>query len=193
MKRICVFCGSSAGRNPAYRDAAEALGRLLAREGIGLVYGGSSVGLMTAVADAALTAGGEVIGVIPRSLEAKEIAHPGLSALHVVGSMHERKALMAELSDGFVALPGGMGTLDEFFEVVTWAQLGIHVKPCGLLNVEGYYGRLTAFLDHAVAQGFVKGEHREMIVVEERPEELLERFRAYRSPVAERWLDLGGV
>lgn len=193
MKRICVFCGSSAGRNPAYRDAAEALGRLLAREGIGLVYGGSSVGLMTAVADAALAAGGEVIGVIPRALEAKEIAHPGLSALHVVGSMHERKALMAELSDGFVALPGGMGTFDEFFEVVTWAQLGIHVKPCGLLNVGGYYDRLTAFLDHAVAERFVKGEHREMIVVEERPEALLERFRAYRSPVVERWLDLGGV
>jgi len=193
MKRICVFCGSSAGKNPAYRDAAEALGRLLAREGIGLVYGGSSVGLMTAVADAALTAGGEVIGVIPRSLEAKEIAHPGLSALHVVGSMHERKALMVELADGFVALPGGMGTFDEFFEVVTWAQLGIHVKPCGFLNVEGYYDRLTAFLDHAVAEGFVKGDHREMIIVEERPEELLERFRAYRSPVVERWLDLGGV
>jgi len=193
MKRICVFCGSSAGRNPAYRDAAEALGRLLAREGIGLVYGGSSVGLMTAVADAALAAGGEVIGVIPHSLVAKEIAHPGLSALHVVGTMHERKALMAELADGFVALPGGMGTFDEFFEVVTWAQLGIHVKPCGLLNVGGYYDRLTAFLDHAVAEGFVKGEHREMIVVEERPEALLERFRAYRSPVVERWLDLGGV
>jgi uncharacterized protein (TIGR00730 family) len=193
MKRICVFCGSSAGRNPAYRDAAEALGRLLAREGIGLVYGGSSIGLMTAAADAALAAGGEVIGVIPRSLGAKEIAHPGLSTLHVVETMHERKALMAELADGFVALPGGMGTFDEFFEVVTWAQLGIHAKPCGLLNVAGYYGRLTAFLDHAVAEGFVKGEHREMIVVEERPEALLERFRAYRSPVVERWLDLGGV
>ncbi|WP_306537088.1 TIGR00730 family Rossman fold protein [Geobacter sp.] len=193
MKRICVFCGSSPGRNPAYRDAAEALGRLLAREGIGLVYGGSSVGLMTAVADAALAGGGEVIGVIPHSLEVKEIAHPGLSAIHVVGSMHERKALMVELADGFVALPGGMGTFDEFFEVVTWAQLGIHVKPCGLLNVGGYYDRLTAFLDHAVAERFVKGEHREMIVVEEKPEELLERFRAYRSPVVERWLDLGGV
>lgn len=193
MKRICVFCGSSAGRNPVHRDAAEALGRLLAREGIGLVYGGSSIGLMTAAADAALAAGGEVIGVIPHSLVAKEIAHPGLSALHVVGSMHERKALMAELADGFVALPGGMGTFDEFFEVVTWAQLGIHAKPCGLLNVAGYYDRLTAFLDHSVAEGFVKGEHREMIVVEEKPEALLERFRAYRSPVVEKWLDLGGV
>lgn len=193
MKRICVFCGSSPGGNPAYRDAAEALGRLLAREGLGLVYGGAGIGLMGAVAGAALAAGGEVIGVIPRALEAKEIAHPGLSALHVVGSMHERKALMAGLADGFVALPGGMGTFDEFFEVVTWAQLGIHVKPCGLLNVAGYYDRLTGFLDHAVAEGFVKGELREMIVVEERPEALLERFRAYRSPVSEKWLDLGGV
>lgn len=193
MKRICVFCGSSPGKDPAYRDAAEALGRLLAREGIGLVYGGSSIGLMTAVADAALAAGGEVTGVIPRALEAKEIAHPGLSALHVVETMHERKALMAELADGFVALPGGMGTFDEFFEVVTWAQLGIHAKPCGLLNVAGYYDRLTAFLDHAVAEGFVKIELRDMLVVEERPESLLERFRAYRSPVVEKWLDLGGV
>lgn len=189
MKRICVFCGSSPGRNRGYRDAAGALGRLLAREGIGLVYGGSSIGLMTAAADAALAAGGEVTGVIPRSLEAKEIAHPGLSALHVVETMHERKALMAELSDGFVALPGGMGTFDEFFEVVTWAQLGIHAKPCGLLNVAGYYDRLTAFLDHAVAEGFVKVELRDMLVVEERPEAMLERFRAYRSPVVEKWLD----
>lgn len=193
MKRICVFCGSSPGRNPVYRDAAEAMGRLLAREGIGLVYGGSSIGLMTAAADAALAAGGEVIGVIPRCLEAKEIAHPGLSALHVVETMHERKALMAGLADGFVALPGGMGTFDEFFEVVTWAQLGIHAKPYGLLNVAGYYDRLTAFLDHTVAEGFVKKELREMIVVEERPDALLERFRAYRPPVAEKWLDLGRV
>ena len=193
MKRICVFCGSSPGRTPAHRDAAGALGRLMAREGIGIVYGGSSVGLMTAVADAALAAGGEVIGVIPRALEAKEIAHPGLSALHVVETMHERKALMVELADGFIALPGGMGTFDEFFEVVTWAQLGIHVKPCGLLNVAGYYDRLTAFLDHAVAEGFVREEHREMIMLEESPEALLERFRGYRSPVVEKWLDLGGV
>lgn len=193
MNRICVFCGSSPGRNGAYRDAAEALGRLLAREGIGLVYGGASVGLMGAVADAALAGGGEVIGVIPRALKAKEIAHGGLSALHVVETMHERKALMVELADGFMALPGGMGTFDEFFEVVTWAQLGIHAKPVGLLNVAGYYDRLAAFLDHTVAEGFVWGDHREMIAVEESPEALLERFRARRAPVAEKWLDLGGV
>lgn len=193
MQRICVFCGSSMGKNGAYRDAAAALGRLLAREGIGLVYGGASVGLMGTVADAALAAGGEVIGVIPRALEAKEIAHAGLSALNVVETMHERKALMAELSDGFIALPGGMGTFDEFFEVVTWAQLGIHAKPFGLLNVAGYYDQLTAFLAHAVAEGFVKNELREMIAVEERPEALLERFRTRRAPVVEKWLDLGEV
>lgn len=181
------------GRNGAYRDAAAALGRLLAREGIGLVYGGASVGLMGTVADAALAGGGEVIGVIPRALEAKEIAHAGLSALHVVETMHERKALMAELADGFIALPGGMGTFDEFFEVVTWAQLGIHAKPFGLLNVAGYYDRLAAFLDHTVAEGFVRGEHREMIVVEESPEALLERFCVPRAPVVQKWLDLGGV
>lgn len=193
MNRICVFCGSSPGRNGAYRDAAEALGRLLAREGIGLVYGGASVGLMGAVADAALAAGGEVTGVIPRALKAKEIAHPGLSALHVVETMHERKALMVELSDGFIALPGGMGTFDEFFEVVTWAQLGIHAKPLGLLNVAGYYDRLAAFLDHTVAEGFVRGDHREMIAMEESPEALLERLRTRRTPVVEKWLNLGGV
>lgn len=193
MQRICVFCGSSMGRNGAYRDAAAALGRLLAREGIGLVYGGASVGLMGTVADAVLAAGGEVIGVIPRALESKEIAHAGLSALHVVETMHERKALMAELADGFIALPGGMGTFDEFFEVVTWAQLGIHAKPFGLLNVAGYYDRLAAFLDYTVAEGFVRGEHREMIAVEESPEALLERFRARRAPVVEKLLDLGGV
>ncbi len=193
MQRICVFCGSSMGKNGAYRDAAAALGRLLAREGIGLVYGGASVGLMGTVADAALAAGGEVIGVIPRALEAKEIAHAGLSALHVVETMHERKALMAELSDGFIALPGGMGTFDEFFEVVTWAQLGIHAKPFGLLNVARYYDQLTAFLDHTVSEGFVKNELREMIVVEERPEALLERFRTRPTPVVDKWLDLGRV
>ena len=193
MKRLCVFCGSSPGANGAYREAAEGLGRLLAREGIGLIYGGASVGLMGAVADAALAAGGEVTGVIPRALEEKEIAHPGLTALHVVGSMHERKALMTELVDGFIALPGGMGTFDEFFEVVTWAQLGMHHKPCGLLNAAGYYDRLAAFLDHAVAERFVKGEHREMIIIETEPARLLERFRTYRPPAAKKWLDRESV
>ncbi|WP_298436073.1 TIGR00730 family Rossman fold protein [Geobacter sp.] len=193
MKRLCVFCGSSSGANGAYREAAEGLGRLLAREGIGLIYGGASVGLMGAVADAALAAGGEVTGVIPRALEEKEIAHPGLSALHVVGSMHERKALMAELADGFIALPGGMGTFDEFFEVVTWAQLGMHHKPCGLLNAAGYYDRLAAFLDHTVAERFVRDEHREMIIIETEPARLLERFRTYRPPAAKKWLDRESV
>lgn len=189
MKRICLFCGSSSGILPLYRQSAVQLGQLLAKEGIGLVYGGAAIGLMGAAADAALAAGGEVIGVIPRHLEAKEIAHANLTALHVVGTMHERKALMAELADGFIALPGGMGTFDEFFEVVTWAQLGMHSKPCGLLNVAGYYDTLVAFLDHTVAQGFVQKEHRRMLVVEENVNAMLERFLDYQPPRIEKWLD----
>lgn len=188
LKRICVYCGSSEGRNAAYAVAAERLGRLLARQGIGLVYGGANVGLMRILADAAMDAGGEAVGVMPKALVEKEKAHKGLSKLHVVASMHERKALMAELSDGFIALPGGAGTMDELFEVWTWGQLGFHRKPCGLLNVAAYYDPLAVFLDHAVTEGFVKDLHRDMLVVAKTPEEMLDRFRAYAPPVVEKWI-----
>lgn len=189
MRRLCVFSGSSPGGHPDYAHAAEELGRALAGQRIGLVYGGAAVGLMGAIADAALEAGGEVVGVIPQALVDREIAHTGLSELHVVGSMHERKAKMADLSDGFVALPGGMGTLEELFEVYTWTQLGLHSKPLGLLDVRGYYAQLAAFLDHAVAERFVTAEHREMLVVEQRAEALIEAFRRWRPPVRTKWID----
>lgn len=189
MRRLSVFCGSSPGADPAYAEAARSLGRLLAERGIGLVYGGGNVGLMGVLADSVLAAGGTAIGVIPRSLEAREVAHRGLSELHVVGSMHERKALMAELSDGFVMLPGGIGTLEEFFEVWTWAGLGLHQKPCGLLNVRGFYAPLIAFLDQLVAQRFLQPAHRAMVMVEECAEPLLQRFASYAPPAVEKWLD----
>lgn len=189
MKRICVFCGSSPGASPAYASAAARLGSTLAKRGLGLVYGGASVGLMGVLADAALEAGGSVVGVIPVGLARKEIAHEGLTALRIVGSMHERKAVMAELSDAFVALPGGMGTLDELFEIVTWAQLGLHSKPCGLLDVGGYFSHLLAFLDRAVEERFVKPAHRAFIQVEDEPERLLDAFARWRAPVVEKWLD----
>ena len=189
MQRICVFCGSSAGGAPAYLEAARAAGRAIARRGIGLVYGGGSVGLMGAVADAVLAAGGEVTGVIPRALELRELAHRGLTRLHVVSSMHERKAKMAELADGFVALPGGMGTLEEFAEILTWAQLGLHRKPCGLLDVRGYYRPLVAFFDQAAAEGFVRPAHRALVLVREDPDALLDAFEAFRPPHVERWID----
>jgi uncharacterized protein (TIGR00730 family) len=189
VQRLCVFTGSSPGAHPAYAQAAEELGRALAGHGIGLVYGGASVGLMGAVADAALEAGGEVVGVIPQVLVDREIAHPGVSDLRVVGSMHERKALMADLADGFVALPGGMGTLEELFEVYTWTQLGLYSKPLGLLDVRGYYAQLAAFLDHAVAEGFVTPENRGMLVVEERAEAMIGAFRRWRPPVRTKWID----
>ena len=169
MRRLCVFCGSSEGRDPAYLQAARALGETLAVNGIGLVYGGASVGLMGALADAALIAGGEVTGVMPRALVEKEIAHNRLSDLRVVGSMHESKALMAELSDGFVALPGGIGTFEELFEMWTWAQLGHHTKPCALLNVRGFYDGLIAFLDQVAERGFMKGAHLAMLIVAQEP------------------------
>lgn len=188
MKRICVFCGSSAGRRASYAAAARAFGASLARRGIGLVYGGSSVGLMGVVADAALAAGGEVVGVLPRGLEAREIGHPGLSELVVVGTMHERKATMAELSDGFVALPGGLGTLEELFEVWTWALLGVHSKPCGLLDVDGYYRPLVGFLAHAADEGLVRQEHLAMALVDGEVERLLDRLVAYRPPVVPVWI-----
>jgi uncharacterized protein (TIGR00730 family) len=189
VRRLCVFSGSSPGGHPDYAAATAGLGRALAEAGIGVVYGGASVGLMGVVADAALAAGGEVVGVIPRALVDREIAHPGLSELHVVGSMHERKALMADLSDGFVALPGGTGTLDELFEVFTWGQLGLHAKPLGLLDVRGYYAQLVAFLDHAVQERFVAAEHRDMLVMEDDAAALLEAFRRWRAPVRSKWLD----
>ena len=189
VRRLCVFSGSSPGGHPDYETAAAGLGRALAGHGIGIVYGGASVGLMGTIADAALDAGGEVVGVIPQALVDREIAHPGLSDLRVVSSMHERKALMAELADGFVALPGGMGTLEELFEVYTWTQLGLYAKPLGLLDVRGYYTRLVAFLDHAVAEQFLTVEYREMLVVEHRAEALIEAFRRWRPPARPKWID----
>ena len=188
MNGICVFCGSSAGRDPAYAEAARQLGETLAERNMTLIYGGGHVGLMGVVADAALGRGGEVIGVMPRALVDREISHAGLTKLHVVSSMHERKALMSELSEAFVALPGGNGTLEEFFEVLTWAQLGEHDKPCGLLNVAGYYDPLLAVFDNMVDQAFLKKEHRGLVLVEEEPAVLLERFEAYEPPRTVRWI-----
>jgi uncharacterized protein (TIGR00730 family) len=188
VRRLCVFSGSSPGGHPDYAQAAAGLGRTLAAQEIGLVYGGASVGLMGTIADAVLDAGGDVVGVIPQALVDREIAHPGVSDLHVVGSMHERKARMADLSDGFIALPGGMGTLEELFEVYTWTQLGLHAKPLGLLDVRGYYAQLAAFLDHAVAERFVTAEHREMLVVEQRAEAMIEAFRRWRPPLRAKWI-----
>jgi uncharacterized protein (TIGR00730 family) len=189
MKRICVFCGSSPGRSASYAAAASELGRLLAKRGIGLVYGGANVGLMGALANAVMDAGGDVIGVIPQSLVKYEVAHRGLPDLRVVASMHERKAMMAELADGFIAMPGGNGTLEEFFEVLTWAQLGEHSKPCGLLDIDDYYSHLLAFLDHAVEERFLRPEHRKMLVVESSPEAILDRLAAYRPPKIGKWID----
>jgi uncharacterized protein (TIGR00730 family) len=188
MNRLCVFCGSSPGRHPAYRAAAAELGTVLAKRHIGLVYGGASIGLMGAVADAARAAGGEVIGVIPRALVEFEVAHTGLADLRIVASMHERKALMAELSEGFVALPGGIGTLEELFEVWTWGQLGSHRKPCALLNVAGFYDRLLCFLDFVADEAFLRPVHREMLLVAETPDILLEKLQVYRAPPETRWI-----
>lgn len=192
-RRLCVFCGSSVGRDPGYRRLAEALGRTLAARGIGVVYGGGHVGLMGALADAALAGGGEVIGVIPQALLDREIGHRGLTELRVVGSMHERKALMAELADGFVALPGGIGTLEELFEVWTWAQLGLHARPCGLLDGDGFYAPLVQFLDHLVATGFVRPVHRAMLVTARTPDALLAAFEAYVPPQVGKWVGPGQV
>jgi len=189
--RLCVFCGSSSGQDPVYLASARSLGEALAAHGIELVYGGASVGLMGAVADAALEKGGHVIGVMPQALVDKEIAHRSLSDLRVVGSMHERKALMAELSDGFVALPGGLGTFEELFEVWTWAQLGYHRKPCAILNAGGFYDKLTDFLDDVVERGFVKAIHRAMLIVEEEPASLIAAVRAYEPPKVDKWVKAG--
>lgn len=182
MKKICVFCGSSFGNNKSYSDTAILLGNLIAKNNIELVYGGASVGLMGEIASAALSAGGKVTGVIPKQLIEKEVAHTGLNDLRIVGSMHERKSLMAELSDGFIAMPGGFGTLEEVFEVVAWGQLNFHNKPLGLLNVNGYYNNLIKFLDHSVNENFIKPEHREMILVDNDPEEMLTQLQNYIPP-----------
>lgn len=187
MKRLCVFCGSSVGSNPAYAEAAVTLGALLARRGIGLVYGGGNVGLMGAIADAALTAGGEVIGVIPKALADREVAHHGVTELRVVDSMHTRKAMMADLSDAFIAMPGGVGTFEEFFEAITWTQLGLHRKACGLLNVAGFYTPLAAFIDQAVSDGFIKPVHRAAIVVDDNPERLLDTLTTIDLPDVPKW------
>lgn len=187
--RICVFCGSSAGNQPLYLDAAQQLGTTLAKAGITLVYGGAQVGLMGAVADAALAAGGQVIGVIPGHLVERELAHTGLTELREVGSMHERKAMMADLSDGFIALPGGVGTFEELFEVWTWAQLGHHQKPCALFNAGGYYDKLIAFLDHAMNEGFMKQAYREMLIVAPDVESLMAKVKAYEAPKVAKWMD----
>ena len=189
MRSVCVFCGSNPGRDPLYREAAQSLGRYLAGQGIGLVYGGGRVGLMGAVADAVLEAGGRVTGVIPRALAEKEIEHTGLSELHVVDSMHERKLTMANAADGFIALPGGVGTLEEIFEVITWTQLGIHVKPCGFLNVGGFFDPLLGFLRHMAAEQFLHGKHLEMIACESDAAVLLERMAAFTPPQVEKWVD----
>lgn len=189
MKRVCVYCGSSPGRLPGYREAARELAHEMVARGLDLVYGGGSVGVMGAVADAVLERGGAVTGVIPRSLATKELAHDGLTELIVVGSMHERKAKMAELSDAFVALPGGWGTCEEIFEMLTWAQLGFHAKPCGLLNVAGYYDPLFAFLEHAIAERFVKEEYRPMMIMEDDPGRLIDRFAVYRAPRVRKWIE----
>jgi uncharacterized protein (TIGR00730 family) len=187
-QRICVYCGSNPGKLEQYIRSAQQLGNAMARRGIGLVYGGASVGVMGAIADAVLDQGVEVIGVIPEALATREVAHSGLDQLHVVRSMHERKSMMAELSQGFIALPGGWGTFEEIFEALTWAQLGFHDKPCGLLNVSGYYDHLAAFLEHAVDQQFVREEYRPMIMLEESPETLLDRFATYRPPRVKKWI-----
>lgn len=191
MRSICVYCGASSGRGEAYVGAARAFGGALARRGLRLVYGGASVGLMGAVADAVLEAGGEVIGVIPESLMKKELAHAELSELVVTRSMHERKTVMAERADGFVALPGGIGTFEELFEIWTWAQLGFHRKPCGVLNVAGYYDKLLDFLDHARDEGLLAPSVREVLQVADDADALLQRFAAWQPPQVDRWLGRG--
>jgi uncharacterized protein (TIGR00730 family) len=188
FRSLCVFCGSRPGRRPEFRAGATALGMLLAHRGIGLVYGGGSVGLMGTVANAALAAQGRVVGVIPEALAAKELAHTRLTELHVVPSMHARKALMAELSDGFIALPGGFGTFEELFEIVTWAQLGMHSKPLGLLNVAGFFDPLLALVDHVVDAAFILPEHRDILIEARTPEALLDRMAGYIPPPAARWV-----
>jgi uncharacterized protein (TIGR00730 family) len=190
--QICVFCGANAGLRTIYREQAQRLGEALAQRGIGLVYGGGRVGLMGALADSALAAGAQVIGVIPHMLSDKEIAHGGLTQMHLVSTMHERKALMADLADAFIALPGGYGTLDELCEILTWAQLGLHQKPCALYNIEGYYDSLLTLLDHATQEGFLRPEHRALVLVEHDLSRLLDRLLHWRPPAQEpirQWIE----
>lgn len=189
MRSICVFCGSNAGDRPAHAGAARTLAALLARRDLTLIYGGGSIGLMGVLADAMLAAGGRAVGILPEYLSRREVAHADLTELHIVASMHERKALMARRADAFIALPGGLGTLEELFEVLTWSQLGLHGKPCALLNVEGYYDPIIGFLDQAVARGFVQPRHRDMLLVDTDPARLLDRFETYTAPAVEKWLD----
>jgi uncharacterized protein (TIGR00730 family) len=190
MRRLCVFCGSNSGGRSAYDACARQLGEALARRGLGLVYGGGHVGIMGTLADAALGAGGEAVGVIPQALVDKELAHGGLTQLHIVATMHQRKALMADLADGFIALPGGFGTADELFEILTWAQLGLHAKPIGLVNVAGYFNALLAWLDHTVREHFVRAEHRRLLLVAEDPGSVLDLVTRYRPPEARpKWLE----
>jgi uncharacterized protein (TIGR00730 family) len=190
MRRLCVFCGSSPGHRPIHAESARSLGTIMAARGLALVYGGGQVGLMGVLADAVLGAGGEVIGVIPQSMVDKELAHTGISKLHIVGTMHERKALMADLADGFAALPGAFGTADELFEILTWAQLGLHAKPVGILNVDGFFQPLLAWLDHAVAEGFLKPKHRQLLQEADDAEKLVDLLVRYRpEPVEGKWLE----
>jgi uncharacterized protein (TIGR00730 family) len=189
MRSICVYCGSNFGDRTSYLEAAHNLGIEIAKREMVLVYGGSNVGLMGAVADSALAAGGKVIGVIPQALVDKEVAHTGLSDLRIVNSMHERKAVMAELADAFIALPGGLGTLEEFCEVVTWTQLGFHKKACGLLNIEGFYDGLLTFLNHAMAEKFIRPEHRNIILADENSVKLLDKLAQFKVPVVHKWID----
>ncbi|HYG76051.1 MAG TPA: TIGR00730 family Rossman fold protein [Planctomycetota bacterium] len=193
LKRLCVFCGSSSGARREYADAAVTVGKELARRNVELVYGGGRVGLMGTVADATLAAGGRVIGIIPRPLATKELAHDGLTELRVVETMHERKALMAQLSDAFIALPGGFGTLEEFCEVLTWAQLGLHRKPCALLNVRGYFDPLLNLFDHAVTESFVMAEHRGIVLQDSDVSKLLDAIASWKMPNVKKWIDLEGT
>jgi len=189
VKRVCVYSGSSAGARPEYTTAAERLASALVGRGIDVVFGGGNVGLMKVVADTALAQGGRAIGVIPEALMAREIGHLDLTELHIVASMHERKAMMEELSDGFIALPGGFGTIEEIVEMATWSQLGLHTKPFGLLDVAGFYEHLAAFFDHAVAEGFIRPQHREMLIVSDDPDALLDAFAVYEPPTVRKWID----
>jgi uncharacterized protein (TIGR00730 family) len=188
MKSICVYCGSSTGASPVYTEAAKALANQLVANDIALVYGGGNVGLMGVIADEVMRLGGQATGVIPQALMNKEVGHTGLSKLHIVSNMHERKAMMADLSDGFIAMPGGVGTLEELFEVFTWAQLGFHTKPIGVLNVDGFYDSLIAFLNHTVQSRFLKAEHMAMLFNEAEPEKLVQRFRQYQPVLVDKWL-----
>lgn len=189
INRICVFCGSNPGRDPLYVKAAHVLGESIARNGVELVYGGGNVGIMGETANAVLAAGGRAIGVIPKTLVDKELAHRSLTELHVVNTMHERKALMSELSDAFIALPGGIGTIEEFFEVLTWAQLGLQKKPCALLNVSGYYDHLIAFIDKMVCEGFLHESHRGLMVIGDDPAAIIEKIKSHNPVCTEKWLN----